>query len=250
MPGSRSLLSSVRARLALPLVALMAALLSPGLRAGADSYPQAWTQTASLPAEFVPRWDASVAAFPPAGQVVLFGGAPADLDQPWWNDTWIYTATTGTWAQGPAAPAGLTPRGGAAMAFDPAIGKLVLFGGAGPGDYRPLRQTWLFDGSGWTQGPWPPKAMAGRTGARMVYDDALGQLVLLGGSGATPLTDTWLFDGTRWTRGPAAPPDMEPRMFFGMTYDPGIGKVVAAGGDGDTDVWYFDGSAWTPGGAA
>jgi len=210
----------------------------------------AWYQQPNLPAGFTPRWDSTSAAFPPLGEVVLFGGAPALSGQGWYNDTWIWKGTgglAGTWTAGPAAPAGLTPRGGAAMAYDPAIGKIVLFGGAGAYDWPPRNETWLFDGTSWTAGPAAPAGLAGRTGAGMAYDDALGKLVLFGGTGTAPYNDTWLFDGTAWAAGPASPAGLQPRAFFGMTYDPTLAQIVVTGGDLATDTWFFDGTSWTAG---
>ena len=146
----------------LSVVFAVAAVLAgvPGGPASAATYlPQAWVQQASLPGGFTSRWDTASAPFPPLGEVVLFGGAPALNGQGWYNDTWIWKGTgglAGTWTAGPAAPAGLTPRGGMAMAWDPAIGKVVMFGGAGPSDWPPRNETWLFDGTAWTLGAAPP----------------------------------------------------------------------------------------------
>ncbi|HLG92667.1 MAG TPA: hypothetical protein VKY15_06770, partial [Acidimicrobiales bacterium] len=60
------------------------------------------------------------------------------------NDTWTYDGTT--WAQ--QFPATSPPvRDGASMAYDPAIGKVVLFGGENPSF---LGDTWTYDGT-WAQ---------------------------------------------------------------------------------------------------
>ncbi len=231
-------------------VAAVPGLLAPPAGATATYLSQAWVQQPNIPTGFTSRWDTASAAFPPLAEVVLFGGAPALTGQGWYNDTWIWKGTgglAGTWTAGPAAPAGLTPRGGMAMAYDPAIAKIVLFGGAGPNDWPPRNETWLFDGTTWTAGPVAPAGLAGRTGAGMVYDDALGKLVLFGGTGVSPYNDTWFFDGTGWTAGPASPAGLQPRAFFGMTYDPGLQKLVVTGGDRDDDTWFFDGTTWTAG---
>ena len=71
------------------------------------------------------------------------------------------------------------------MAYDPALGQIVLFGGQGP-DWPDYDDTWLFDGDRWTPGPAAPKALDGRTGARMEYLPEIGKLVLFGGSGVVP----------------------------------------------------------------
>ena len=117
-------------------MAVVASLtVGPQVPAGAgparlDPLPVGFSQGPSLPAQFAPRWDLSSGYFPPSDQVVVFGGAPVDQTTDWRNDTWLFTG--GAWSQGPDAPAGLTRRGGAAMAYDPDIQRLVMFGGQGP----------------------------------------------------------------------------------------------------------------------
>jgi hypothetical protein len=207
--------------------------------------PVGWTKDVNLPKSFDIRWDASYAYYPPADQVVLFGGSPLWVGDTWMNDTWIYK--NGSWTAGPPAPAGLTPRGGAAMAYDPDIQKIVLFGGAGP-EWPPVNNdTWLWDGTGWSEGPAAPNAMKPRDGAEMVYDPDIHRLVLFGGSGFLGYDDTWLFDGSQWLPGPATPAGMLPRVHFGMAYDPHLHVIVLAGGDGTTKTWLFDGSSWSQG---
>src|SRR5438477_3506304 len=71
------------------------------------------TSVASLPKVLADRWDPAVAYYPPTAKVVVFGGSPQAYLGTWMNDTWYFDGTS--WVQGPAAPAGLTPRGGAAI---------------------------------------------------------------------------------------------------------------------------------------
>jgi hypothetical protein len=205
-----------------------------------------WTQGASLPGSYVTHWDVAYAYYPPLHEVVLFGGSPKQTTESWSNQTWVYRS--GTWSRGPNAPAGLTPRGGGAMAYDPVSQRIVMFGGS-DGSWPPSNQTWLFDGTQWTPGPAAPPAMDGRTGAEMAYDDALGTIVLFGGSGALPYSDTWLYDGATnsWSQGPPTPSAVMPRSFFGMAYDPVQNHIVITGGDGGFDTWFFDGATWTQG---
>jgi hypothetical protein len=207
--------------------------------------PVGWTKDDNLPKGFDIGWDASYAYYPPADQVVMFGGSPLWTNDSWANDTWIYQ--NGSWHAGPPAPAGLTPRGGAAMAYDPDIQRIVLFGGAGP-EWPPVHDdTWLWDGTGWSEGPAAPHDLKPRDGAEMAYDPDTHRLVLFGGSGLQGYDDTWLFDGSQWSPGPAAPTGMLPRVYFGMAYDPQLDRVVLAGGDGTSRTWLFDGSSWSPG---
>ncbi len=75
----------------------------------------------------------------------------------------------------PASPGARTD---AAMAFDPAINKMVLFGGYG-GKYPNfglLSDTWTYDGTTWTQQS-PATSPPAQNGT-MVYDPALGKIVL------------------------------------------------------------------------
>src|SRR5712691_4541920 len=209
-----------------------------------DLPPVGWSQGPSLPQTYLTRWDWAYAYFPPAHQVVLFGGSPKGSEG-WRNDTWVFQ--DGAWSKGPVTPPNLSPRGGAAMGYDPAIGKIVLWGGSGPEWPPRFYGTWLWDGTGWSPGPYAPGSMLPRTGAEMVYDPDIGKMVLFGGSGVDAYTDTWLFDGTRWTAGPAPAQGMTSRTFFGMSYDESLHKVVVLGGDGANDVWSFDGTAWSAG---
>src|SRR5947199_201558 len=84
---------------------------------------------------------------------------PVMLPAPNLVETWLLDGTT--WVKGPSAPAGLEGRVGAEMAYDPDIGKVVLFGGSGAGIYR---DTWLYDGatSSWSPGPPTPAGMSAR----------------------------------------------------------------------------------------
>ena len=66
------------------------------------------------------------------------------------------------------------------MAFDPATGQLILFGGF-DGAYQ--NDTWSWDGTTWTQ-LFPATSPPGRYDATMAFDQATGQLILFGGTNA------------------------------------------------------------------
>jgi Kelch motif len=72
------------------------------------------------------------------------------------DDTWTFNVSTATWSQLPAF--GPDGRSGAAMAFDPAIGDTVLFGGGeNPTACSPYfpAPAQVFDNDTWIFGSWP-----------------------------------------------------------------------------------------------
>lgn len=200
-----------------------------------------WTAGHAVPSSWMKRWDPAVAYHPPSETVVLFGGSPAVPRGTWFDDTWLLRDDG--WESGPAAPPGLTPRGGAAIAYHPASGDLVMFGGSSTA-WPPYDQTWLYDGTGWRRGPDAPPGLFGRVGAQIALHPPTGDLVMFGGSGDAAYLDTWLYDGTGWRPGPAPASNMRPRAFGGMAWDAGRGEIILAGGSGGYDVWAYDGDGW------
>ena len=73
-----------------------------------------------------------------------------------------------------------------------------MFGGfTNAGD---VNETWLWDGTNWTQVTPSSGNPSARDGQTMVYDTAQGDVVMFGGStgtqGSSRLNETWLWDGT------------------------------------------------------
>jgi sugar lactone lactonase YvrE len=151
---------------------------------------------------------------------------------------------TSTWTQKSPATSPAA-RFDPAMAYDDALGKLVMFGGDGS-VYE--NDTWTYDGINWVQQT-PATSPAGRRSPAMAYDVALAKLVMFGGldGSGNVLNDTWTYDGTNWTLlSPAAKPSA--RMAAGLTYDAATGLVVLFGGSnsiGLADTWTFNGTTWT-----
>lgn len=104
------------------------------------------------------------------------------------------------------------------MAYDPVRHETVLFGGVDVSNTG-LRDTWLWDGSRWTEahpsGSLPPA----RTGAAMVWDPNKRRILLVGGAPVLPTTgecigdarcpnrflaDVWAWDGNGWTTLPTS----------------------------------------------
>jgi hypothetical protein len=233
----------VRAR---GVVALAAALMlcgALGARAQAPALQPSWTQLS--PANSPQAGFQSAFTYDPIhSQAVLFGGV---VEGGYSSDTWLWNGSTWTHA----ASSGPSARSGSAMAYDPISGKVVLFGGVDSGG-NVQRDTWFWNGSSWSQVPLssnPANNPPARFAANMVYDTALGAIVMFGGTSAnnvTDLNDTWVWNGSTatWTQvnqtGPSA------RDSFGMAYDSVNQEVVLFGGYTNTsyssETWTFDGT--------
>jgi pimeloyl-ACP methyl ester carboxylesterase len=138
------------------------------------------------------------------------------------------------------------------MAYDAARGQVLLFGGYNGTN---LDDTWMWDGTNWTQknpanSPSPTFPVAG-----MAFDSARGQVVLFISNpnpfAGSVFSDTWVWDGMNWTKkNPLNSPP--PRTSPGMAYDTAHGQVVLFGGNDAignpsilNDTWVWDGTNWT-----
>ena len=152
------------------------------------------------------------------------------------------SASPAAWSQ--LSPAGYpAARAGATMAYDPATGQTVLFGGASG---TALADTWDWNGSTWTQLS-PATSPPARSSATMVYDPATGLIILFGGYAGGYLNDTWSWNGSTWTQlSPATSPPA--RDSATMAYDPAFGQMILFGGYAGgylNDTWDWNGSTWT-----
>ncbi len=224
----------------------------------------AWVP-AHLAVRFSPRTAAAVAFSATAGALILFGG---------WNDgalsdTWTFSTSTPalTWREqnSTATP---PPRTQGALAYDPADGYLVLFGGeekssgSAPLGIHPsatvdLGDTWVYRDGNWTE-LFPSPSPSPREGAMFAFDPVDGYLVLFGGadvssSGTVGLNDTWAFHNGTWTQlFPSSAPT--PRRGAGFAFDAADGFLVLYGGRNGSDpgsytfyhdTWSFSGGQWT-----
>jgi hypothetical protein len=156
-----------------------------------DTWAFDGTQWTKQPTPVSPPPRSGAAAAGLNGNLVVFGGTSnGNL----LSDTWIWNGRG--WVQVLADPADRTApsaRSHAATASLP--GQVLLFGGAGAsGD---LGDTWLWDGTKWTQAM-PSSSPTPRSSAAMgVYSLAPQTAVLFGGlRGSTALGDTWTWDDT------------------------------------------------------
>lgn len=181
------------------------------------------------------------------GYVLFFGGDGTTL----LNDSWSFHA--GRWAE--LSPPG--GRSGAAWAYDPSLRSIVLFGGYAPVAYSTtfLNDTWTWANGSWSfvpvsSGPSP------RAYSTMVYDPAVGAMILFGGyvgypagggGPQRPTNETWEFTGTAWKNatGSGGP---SPRADAGMAYDAADRYLLLTGGLGSggflKDTWKFANGAW------
>lgn len=167
-----------------------------------------WTQV-------IPAHSPSARAQPgiaddPLGHVVLFGGESSSGIL---GDTWTWDGNDWSRSSPAQSPPGRKWLGGM-MAYDVALGQVVLFGGLGSGEY--LGDTWTWDGVNWTQ-RFPARSPSARYYGAIADDGSHSQLVLFGGIEAghgVPkglLGDTWTWDGTDWTLGTAGSISLAPR---------------------------------------
>ncbi|MCI4332007.1 MAG: PKD domain-containing protein [Thermoplasmata archaeon] len=145
----------------------------------------------------------------------------------------------GPWRQlGSGSNASPGQRSSAAMAYDPLLGEVVLFGGYNSSAY-PYGDTWVFANGNWTNisaslTRSPPAVW----GDSMAYDPDLKGIVLFGGRDSLQFYNfTWLFNATGWwdiTRsvGPG------PRMVMAMAYDVHDRYLFGLGGS------FYNGAGW------
>jgi len=164
---------------------------------------------------------------------------------------WIVSSATAAGSSSPSwiqlSPTTSPPaRSYLAMTYDPASGKVIMFGGYDGTGY--LNDTWTFDGTSWSrvQTPLSPPA---RAASQMAYDVLTQKVVLFGGyNGTRYLGDTWLWDGrtSRWTR--ATPANHPTAVTSPMLFTDPNGRVDVYGGfDGrfyQYSMWQWTGSDW------
>jgi hypothetical protein len=178
--------------------------------------------------------------------LLAFGGAGIPGQPGIAGDTWTFNGTV--WTQ--IATSGPQAREAAAMAYDPKLKEVVLWGGDNGVSPAYFGDTWAWTPVGGWKELSPATSPPARFGATMSYDRSLGKLVLFGGESTNGLQgDTWTFDGSTWQllATSTSPP---PRIFQAMTFDNHLHAVVVWGGTGVVsgdldDTWLLRGSQWT-----
>ena len=154
-----------------------------------------------------------------------------------------YNGQTATLTLGVSKPANC-PINQCTGAFDAARGEVVQFGGGLSSSSS--NQTWVYNGSAWTQRS-PATSPPARSFAALAYDARRRLVIMHGGvdSGSgTILSDTWAWDGTNWAPLPNGPA----RSGHTIVYDTNAGVIVllpggtSPGGVSDTQGTYVLGS--------
>jgi hypothetical protein len=176
---------------------------------GLDAYNPTTNSWTNLSAEGEPtapsnRFRPAFAYDPMNDRVVVFGG----LEDPTgtvYSDCFAFDLTTNTWSAIPNPTPGTTgpsARFDSKMAYDAALGSLILFGGQGPGGNGDrYDDTWLLSG-----GTWAPLTPATSPSARAIFamterSAPYGDIVLLGGRDTANAiqNDTWRWNGAALT---------------------------------------------------
>ncbi len=206
-----------------------------------------WTNLSAWLPEAPSARDEAAFAFDPAShRAVLFGGQEQGTES---RDTWTFANDSWT----PATPIVLnatnspSARFGAAMAYDPNLGGLILFGGRT--GLVAFNDTWLWRNGSWISIP-TAVAPSPRAYASLSFVPSLDELVLFGGwINGNSLSDTWAFTSNGWvdlTASAGAPPAA--RGFAAFAYDPNAGGDLLYGGSTSArtfgDTWLFNASGW------
>ena len=145
------------------------------------------------------------------------------------------------------------PRLGAALAYEGASRRLVLFSGVVGDGSAPLDDTWTGDEQAMSLhvGASPP----GRSFPAITYDTIGRRVLMFGGGGSVgtssdpPRNDTWTWTGSAgWTQ---LHPEVEPPAMFrpAMAADPIRGSVVLLGvplrPNASPETWTWNGATWS-----
>ncbi|MDQ6712368.1 MAG: hypothetical protein M3Z28_04145, partial [Candidatus Dormibacteraeota bacterium] len=159
--------------------------------------------------------------------------------------TWLWSNHQWVLAHPTVAP---PRRTGAAVAWDPDMKAVLLFGGQASGNEGLLHDTWAWNGSNWrdvgTGGPAPPPSLM----STMTYDGKRHEMVLVESDvyfGAP--VQLWTWNGTAWRRRSVSGAPSSPVAAIG--FDPQTGSVVAIAGDCSgfecrSQTWSWDGTSW------
>jgi hypothetical protein len=163
--------------------------------------------------------------------VMMFGGFNTSG-----TETWIWNGSNWNQLSPATTPTGRTS---AALVFDYARNQVLMFGGFEILTGTPLNDTWVWNGTNWTQLS-PANSPPARGSASMVFDAVHGTVLLFGGQQLNDMNDTWQWDGVNWTQlSPASSPTFLDSA--ATAYLPSSGLFLFGGQSNGTIL----GQAWT-----
>ena len=176
-------------------------------------------------------------------KILLFGGSLVDGSNS--DETWEFDGVSWTkmpLSQSPPA------RNLAAMVYDSARDRVVMFGGFQGGPTPNLSDTWEWNGSTWEEKS-PTTIPPARNGHAMAFDSSSGTAVLFGGFDTTRRGDTWTWDGSDWTEHTTAVAPIA-RNLHAMEYDQAHQRVILFGGlEGSSTyssaTWQWKDNTWS-----
>ena len=217
---------------------------------GVDDYSSTWLWNGSSwslanPTVSPPgRFNASAAYDPQSRQILLFGGrlAPGQLV----NDTWAWNGRG--WKELNRGGSGPPPGEGSSMAWDPALGQMMLVT-ASTSDPAGA-ETWLWGGASWAR---EPGGDLGASYARIVIAfDPVSQSILADGccaeTGTAALSkqpSTWRWESTQWKPIKTSLNPLEGSL---LALDPATGHLILCSCDLSgglfPELWSWSGQDW------
>jgi hypothetical protein len=173
---------------------------------------------------------------PRVSGVLMWSGS--DSISTWANGTWKFANGTWTMLHPPSFPNLMDPGGESAMANDPQLNSMVMFGALNASSGGPIDPTWTFAHGTWTLLK-PHYSPINRGDVTLAYDPTLRGVVVFGPHVTAKGPDlTFVFKAGTWTKVAST---LEPRSIYGAY---GIGLVYDAQSD---RMLLLEGySAWDP----
>ena len=211
-----------------------------------------WTQL--TPPGFVPtsRADHAVAYDPQRDFMLVFGG----WDHPthFLEETWTLSLDGAPRWERLATNAGPTARKDAAVVFDAALDRMLVFGGIDTAYRNDVWALALKPVPTWSQVTVTGTPPSGRRDAAMILDAVRGSALLFGGLDGTYRDDTWelrLESAPKWERIAVGSPAPARRSYHAAVLDETARRVLVFGGYNGSilqDTWSFalaEGATWT-----